>query len=516
MRSPKWSRRRTGRTTFTMFPFPSSGVTSSAAMVGSCSTTRSPSNSSRSGRLGHHRLRGLRGARQRDDRGARDLPELEDPKSKRPLMERTILVANTSNMPVAAREASIYTGITIAEYYRDMGYDVALMADSTSRWAEALREISGRLEEMPGEEGYPAYLGRRLAEFYERAGRSLRSRPMSAPGRSRWSARSRRLAETSPSRSPRTRSASRGSSGRSTRASPRAGTSRRSTGSRATRSTSRTSNLVPGATREGLGQLPTARRSRCSRRRPSSRTSSSSSATTRSRVGEGRHRRREDDPRGLPPAERVRPGRHLHFHPEAVPHDARRYSPSGTGSRRRSRRAPRGPPAGAAGPSTKISKMKWIPEERGRRPVRSRETRDGRPSLESRWRGLDDGAAKAAGKPQPTSRRLQDGQPGRRARSSSSTRSRTPPTGRWSRSPSPAATRPQGRSSTRAGARDRPGLRPDDGHERRPDAVRSSARPRGSPSPTRCWAGSSTGSGNPATAAPAIVSKQKVEIVGSG
>ncbi len=99
-------------------------------------------------------------------------PELEDPKSGRPLMERTILVANTSNMPVAAREASIYTGITMAEYYRDMGYDVALMADSTSRWAEALREISGRLEEMPGEEGYPAYLGRRLAEFYERAGKA--------------------------------------------------------------------------------------------------------------------------------------------------------------------------------------------------------------------------------------------------------------------------------------------------------------------------------------------------------
>jgi V/A-type H+-transporting ATPase subunit A len=100
-------------------------------------------------------------------------PELEDPKSKRPLMERTILVANTSNMPVAAREASIYTGITMGEYYRDMGYDVALMADSTSRWAEALREISGRLEEMPGEEGYPAYLGRRLAEFYERGGKSV-------------------------------------------------------------------------------------------------------------------------------------------------------------------------------------------------------------------------------------------------------------------------------------------------------------------------------------------------------
>ena len=100
-------------------------------------------------------------------------PELIDPKSKRPLMDRTILVANTSNMPVAAREASIYTGITMGEYYRDMGYGVALMADSTSRWAEALREISGRLEEMPGEEGYPAYLGRRLAEFYERGGRSI-------------------------------------------------------------------------------------------------------------------------------------------------------------------------------------------------------------------------------------------------------------------------------------------------------------------------------------------------------
>jgi V/A-type H+-transporting ATPase subunit A len=100
------------------------------------------------------------------------LPKLHDPKSGKPLMDRTIIIANTSNMPVAAREASIYTGITIAEYYRDMGYSVALMADSTSRWAEALREISGRLEEMPGEEGYPAYLGRKIAEFYERAGRS--------------------------------------------------------------------------------------------------------------------------------------------------------------------------------------------------------------------------------------------------------------------------------------------------------------------------------------------------------
>lgn len=99
-----------------------------------------------------------------------DFPQLMDPKSGKPLMERTILIANTSNMPVAAREASIYTGITMAEYYRDMGYHVAIMADSTSRWAEALREISGRLEEMPAEEGYPAYLPSRLAQFYERAG----------------------------------------------------------------------------------------------------------------------------------------------------------------------------------------------------------------------------------------------------------------------------------------------------------------------------------------------------------
>jgi len=99
-----------------------------------------------------------------------EFPELEDPKSGKPLMERTILIANTSNMPVAAREASVYTGITIAEYFRDMGYDVSLMADSTSRWAEAMREISSRLEEMPGEEGYPAYLAARLSEFYERAG----------------------------------------------------------------------------------------------------------------------------------------------------------------------------------------------------------------------------------------------------------------------------------------------------------------------------------------------------------
>jgi V/A-type H+/Na+-transporting ATPase subunit A len=100
-----------------------------------------------------------------------EFPKLVDPRTHTPLMQRTVLIANTSNMPVAAREASIYTGITIAEYFRDMGYDVALLADSTSRWGEALREVSGRLEEMPGEEGYPAYLATRLADFYERAGR---------------------------------------------------------------------------------------------------------------------------------------------------------------------------------------------------------------------------------------------------------------------------------------------------------------------------------------------------------
>ena len=103
----------------------------------------------------------------------REFPTLSDPRTGESIMKRTVLIANTSDMPVAAREASVYTGITIAEYYRDMGYNVAVIADSTSRWAEALREMSGRLEEMPGEEGYPAYLGSRLAQFYERAGRVI-------------------------------------------------------------------------------------------------------------------------------------------------------------------------------------------------------------------------------------------------------------------------------------------------------------------------------------------------------
>ena len=102
-----------------------------------------------------------------------EFPELEDPKTGASLMKRTVLIANTSNMPVAAREASIYTGITLGEYFRDMGYSVAMMADSTSRWAEALREMSGRLEEMPGDEGYPAYLGTRVADYYERSGKVI-------------------------------------------------------------------------------------------------------------------------------------------------------------------------------------------------------------------------------------------------------------------------------------------------------------------------------------------------------
>ncbi|MFQ7450914.1 MAG: hypothetical protein ACLRNQ_05180 [Flavonifractor plautii] len=113
---------------------------------------------------------GLRRTGQRDDRRLAGVPRAGGPRTGESLMKRTVLIANTSDMPVAAREASIYTGITIAEYFRDMGYDVAVIADSTSRWAEALREMSGRLEEMPGEEGYPAYLSSRLAQFYERAG----------------------------------------------------------------------------------------------------------------------------------------------------------------------------------------------------------------------------------------------------------------------------------------------------------------------------------------------------------
>ena len=128
-----------------------------------------------------------------------EFPKLVDPRTGRSIMERTILIANTSNMPVAAREVSIYTGITLAEYYRDMGYDVAVMADSTSRWAEALRELSGRLEEMPAEEGFPAYLPTRLAEFYERGGR-VETLSAEQRARSRSSAPSRRPAATSPSR----------------------------------------------------------------------------------------------------------------------------------------------------------------------------------------------------------------------------------------------------------------------------------------------------------------------------
>ena len=132
-----------------------------------------------------------------------EFPELKDPKTGYSLMERTVLIANTSDMPVAAREASIYTGITIAEYFRDMGYSVALMADSTSRWAEALREMSGRLEEMPGEEGYPAYLGSRLAQFYERAGRVVALGQEGREGALSVIGAVSPLAAISPNRSPR-------------------------------------------------------------------------------------------------------------------------------------------------------------------------------------------------------------------------------------------------------------------------------------------------------------------------
>ncbi len=165
-----------------------------------------------------------------------EFPQLPDPRTGRPLIERTVLVANTSNMPVAAREASVFTGITIAEYYRDMGYSVALMADSTSRWAEAMREMSGRLEEMPGEEGYPAYLASRIASFYERAGRVVCEGART--GREPVGHRGRQPpAATSPSRSSRRRSGWSRSSGASTTSSRASATSPPSTGSRATPST---------------------------------------------------------------------------------------------------------------------------------------------------------------------------------------------------------------------------------------------------------------------------------------
>ena len=203
-----------------------------------------------------------------------EFPHLEDPKSGKPLMERTVLIANTSNMPVAAREASVYTGITIAEYFRDMGYDVSLMADSTSRWAEAMREISTRLEEMPGEEGYPAYLAARLSEFYERAGlvKTLNGARGSVSV----------IGAVSPpggdfsSRSPRTPCVSSRSSGHWMQSSPSAGTSRPSTGSTPTRSTSRLSTTImtrkslPSGTRSGPGPWKSSRRKQNCRRSCSS------------------------------------------------------------------------------------------------------------------------------------------------------------------------------------------------------------------------------------------------------
>ena len=210
-----------------------------------------------------------------------EFPALVDPRTGASLMERTILIANTSNMPVAAREASIYTGITVAEYFRDQGYHVALMADSTSRWGEALREVSSRLEEMPAEEGYPAYLSSRLAEFYERAGAVRASARIAARARYRSSGRSRRPAVTSPSRSPSTRCAWRARSGRSTRRSLASVTSPRSTGTAATRCT--TSRPGSSARSPPTGRITARGRASCSNARRSSWRSCSSWAPTRSR-----------------------------------------------------------------------------------------------------------------------------------------------------------------------------------------------------------------------------------------
>ena len=208
-----------------------------------------------------------------------EFPQLIDPRTGSTLMERTILIANTSNMPVAAREASIYTGITIAEYFRDQGYHVALMADSTSRWGEALREVSSRLEEMPAEEGYPAYLSTRLAQFYERAGRGRMPRSRgSARGRSRSSAPSPPRAATSLSRSPSTACAWPGRSGASTPRSRGSGTSPRSTGAAATRCTSWEAGSIARSRRTGRLSDP-GPSTCCSARRRCSRSCSSSEPT---------------------------------------------------------------------------------------------------------------------------------------------------------------------------------------------------------------------------------------------
>jgi V/A-type H+-transporting ATPase subunit A len=193
-----------------------------------------------------------------------EFPELEDPKTGAPLMDRTVLVANTSNMPVAAREASIYTGVTLAEYYRDMGYNVAMMADSTSRWGEALREVSGRLEEMPGEEGYPAYLATRLAAFYERAGRV---QALGADGRI---GSVTMVGAVSPAGGDMSEPMTQNS-----------GTSRPSPGRRATRSTSRGYGAGTRSMWPLTGRPIAIERCSSSRRRPSSRRSCSSSVPTR-------------------------------------------------------------------------------------------------------------------------------------------------------------------------------------------------------------------------------------------
>ena len=298
-------------------------------------------------------------------------PRARGPQARRgPLMERTILVANTSNMPVAAREASIYTGITIAEYYRDMGYDVALMADSTSRWAEAMREISGRLEEMPGEEGYPAYLGRRLAEFYERAGaRSSLCRPRRQAGSVTV------VGAVSPPGGDFSEPVSQNTL-RVTRvfwaldASLAARSHFPSINWLKSYSlyTERPRNWYRHQHREGLGR-PSA--SEALGDAPEGGGAPGHRPARRLRRAPRVARRGSMDvakmhPGGLPPAERLRPGGHLLLHQEAVPHDQDASSTLAhmeaeaikTGATRRQ--------VAALPVKSKISKIKWTPEGPGR------------------------------------------------------------------------------------------------------------------------------------------------------
>ena len=283
-------------------------------------------------------------------------PELKDPRTGRPLLERTVIIANTSNMPVAAREASIYTGMTIAEYFRDMGYSVALMADSSSRWAEALREISGRMEEMPGEEGYPAYLASRIAEFYERAGKRRLPRHGQTAGRAERH-RGRQPAGRRPVRPGRPGDAQ----GRQGLLGPRrpAGQLPSLPGHQLAPQLFALQGQcqeVPGRQRRrGLrrpepgGHAPARARERSSSR------SRAWSASSRSRQGAAHPGIRPLHPGGLPPPERLPSAGHLHVAPEAVP-DAPGHppvpplGPQGHRGRRRAGEGPGPRPSGRASP----------------------------------------------------------------------------------------------------------------------------------------------------------------------